>query len=182
MKLIFLLIAACFAFTLADKKVDLTSDSLNQEIWIEAEKTETIRICLNRRVQTWETSLKTVILNDSCVAFQAPTLIGAKSINVYLPESDSSHRINLAIGMKYLNFNNEEVLLGFDEQKKNSSKKEPIKYNESGFPIIEDISQIQYGEWSFFGKIPQSKKDYKRYVSVSGSYLVDKYPVTNCVV
>ncbi|WP_304039235.1 hypothetical protein [Fibrobacter succinogenes] len=44
MKLIFLLIAACFAFALADKKVDLTTDSLNQEIWIEAEKTETIRI------------------------------------------------------------------------------------------------------------------------------------------
>jgi hypothetical protein len=123
MKLILLLIAACFAFALADKKVDLTTDSLKQEIWIEAEKTETIRICLNRRVQTWETSLKIVILNDSCVAFQAPTLVGTESINVYLPESDSSHRINLAIGMKYLNFNNEEVLLGFDDQKKNSSKK-----------------------------------------------------------
>ncbi|MBQ3944259.1 MAG: hypothetical protein II670_01445 [Alphaproteobacteria bacterium] len=130
MKLIFLLIAACIAFALADKKVDLTTDSLNQEIWIEAEKTETIRICLNRRVQTWETSLKTVILNDSCVAFQAPTLVGTESINVYLLESDSSHRINLAIGMKYLNFNNEEVLLGFDDQKKNSSKKKPIKYYE----------------------------------------------------
>ena len=180
MKLIFLLIAACFAFALADKKVDLTSDSLNEEIWIEAEKTETIRICLNRRVQTWETSLKTVILNDSCVAFQAPTLVGTESINVYLPESDSSHRINLAIGMKYLNFKNETVTLGYEEKEK-TSKKKPIKYNESGFPIIEDISQIQYGEWTYFGKNPRPpKKDYKRYVSVSGSYLVDKYPVTNC--
>lgn len=182
MKLIFLLIAACIAFALADKKVDLTTDSLNQEIWIEAEKTETIRICLNRRVQTWETSLKTVILNDSCVAFQAPTLVGTESINVYLPESDSSHRINLAIGMKYLNFNNEEVLLGFDDQKKNSSKKKPIKYYESGFPIIEDMSQIQFGEWEYHGggAIPPRRKDYKRLVSVSGSYLIDKYPVTNC--
>ena len=143
MKLIFLLIAACFAFALADKKVDLTSDSLNQEIWIEAEKTETIRICLNRRVQTWETSLKTVILNDSCVAFQAPTLVGTESINVYLPEPDSSHKINIAVGMKYLNFKNENILLGFNEN-------------------------LNGGE------------DPERFVSVTGTYLVDKYPVTNC--
>jgi formylglycine-generating enzyme required for sulfatase activity len=144
MKLIFLLIAACFAFALADKKVDLTSDSLNQEIWIEAEKTETIRICLNRRVQTWETSLKTVILNDSCVAFQAPTLIGVESINVYFPDADSSKKINLAVGMKYLNFKNENILLGFNEN------------------------------------LDGEEEDPERFVSVTGTYLVDKYPVTNC--
>ena len=49
----------------------------------------------------------------------------------------------LAVGMKYLNFKNENILLGFNEN-------------------------LNGGE------------DPERFVSVTGTYLVDKYPVTNC--
>ena len=86
-----------------ERNIDVSRDSLNGEIWQEVEKNEIVELCLDATVRTWETSLKSAVLNDSCLVFKAPTLIGVESINVYLPESDSSHKINLAVGMKYLN-------------------------------------------------------------------------------
>ena len=131
-------------------------DSLSEDLWIEIEKNETAKICIDHRIQVWETSIKSAILNDSCLVFQAPTLIGVETLNVYFPETDSSHKINLAVGMKYLNFKNKELLLGFNEFRgKDSVLKRIISNN----PIEEDP---------------------ERFVSVTGSYLVDKYPVTNC--
>ncbi len=91
---------------------DVNRDSLRKELWLEVEKNEIVRICVDVPVVAWETSLKSSILNDSCLAFQIPTLIGVETINVYFSEADSSKKINLAVGMKYLDFKNEEVLLG----------------------------------------------------------------------
>ncbi len=161
---------------------DVNRDTLDKENWLEVEKNEFVKICVDGPVVAWETSLNSSILNDTCLAFQAPTLIGVESLNVFFSDANSSKKINLAVGMKYLNFKNEEILLGYDEKKEISSKKKPIKYYESGFPIIEDMSQIQFDEWEYHGggAIPPRRKDYKRLVSVSGSYLIDKYPVTNC--
>jgi formylglycine-generating enzyme required for sulfatase activity len=82
--------------------------------------------------------LKTEVLGESCLKVRVPILIGVSAINVKFSDDDSTYKINLAVGMKYLDFKNEEVLLGFN------------------------------------------KKDPKRLVSITGSYLVDKYPVTNC--
>lgn len=161
------------------RTINIKKNLLSDNLWLEVDKNEIIKICIDHKVAAWETSLNSTISSDSCLFFKVPTLIGTESINMFLPESDSSHRINLAIGMKYLNFKNDEVLLGFDEQKNISSKKEPIKYNESGFPDFPQ--QMPLGEWSYFGGIvPPREKDYKRLVSISGSYLIDKYPVTNC--
>ena len=160
------------------RTIDINRNSISNNEWIEVDKNETIKICINNKVTAWETYLNSNIINDSCLAFQVPTFVGVNSLKIFF--SDTSYTINLAIGMKYLNFKNETITLGYEEKEK-TRKKINIKYNESGFPIIEDISQLQYGEWTYFGKnIPSPKKDYKRYVSVSGSYLVDKYPVTNC--
>jgi formylglycine-generating enzyme required for sulfatase activity len=129
---------------------------LSNELWLEVEKNEVIKLCLDSKVRTWETKLHSKNLNDSCIEFQVPTLIGVESINVYLPESDSSHRINLSIGMKYFNFKNEEVLIGYNEFRgKDSVLKRIISSN----PVEEDPERL---------------------ISVTGSYLVDKYPVTNC--
>jgi hypothetical protein len=86
---------------------------LGAEYWLEVEKNETIQICLDSRVRKWQTSLTSKIVNDSCFAFIVPTLIGVDTINVKFFDTDSSHKINLAVGMKYLDFKNEEVLLGF---------------------------------------------------------------------
>ena len=133
---------------------DMSRDSLRKELWLEVEKNEIVKVCVDRPVVAWETSLKSAIFNDSCLVFQAPTLIGVDTLKVYFPDSDSSHKINLAVGMKYLNFKNEEVLLGYNQKKRN---------------VVTTIS----------GKSEQNE-DPERFVSVTGTYLIDKYPVTNC--
>ena len=124
------------------RNVVLNRGSLGEEYWLEVEKNESVQICLDSRVREWKTSLTSKVVNDSCFAFIVPTLIGVDTISVYFPSSDSSYKINLAVGMKYLNFKDEETLYGND----------------------------QFQMYEFETKI----------VSVTGTYLVDEYPVTNC--
>ena len=132
---------------------DVKRKSLRKELWIEVEKNEIIKVCVDGPVVAWETSMNSNIFNDSCLAFKVPTLIGVEKIRVYFPNANIPKNIYLAIGMKYLNFKNKEVLLGFNEF-----------VNKKGNLIISNP--------------PES--DPERFVSVSGTYLVDKYPVTNC--
>lgn len=141
-----------------ERTINVSRDSLGEEFWQEIEKNEIVELCLDATVRTWETSLKSAVLNDSCLVFKAPTLIGVESINVYLPESDSSHKINLAVGMKYLNFKNEEVLLGYDT------------FESEGYCNTEE-GTIECGP---------KNEDPERFFTLTGTYLVDKYPVTNC--
>ena len=98
----------------------VSRDTLDKENWLEVEKNEIVKICVDAPVVAWETSLKAIISSDSCLAFQAPTL---------------------------LKFENEEILLGFN-------KNEMFPY--------------------------KPEEDPERLVSVTGTYLVDKFPVTNC--
>ncbi|MBQ3946578.1 MAG: SUMF1/EgtB/PvdO family nonheme iron enzyme, partial [Alphaproteobacteria bacterium] len=141
-----LLCMACTLFCTACsdkvKYISLNRGSLKAETWLEVEKNDSLKICIDSKVRTWETSLDTEVLNDSCLKFQVPTLIGVNSIHVKFPDSDSAYKINLAVGMKYLDFKNEETLYGND----------------------------QFQMYEFETKI----------VSVTGTYLVDEYPVTNC--
>ena len=130
---------------------EVRRDSLRDELWLEVEKNEIVKICVDGPVVAWETSMNSNIFNDSCLVFTVPTLIGVESIKVYLPESDSSHKINLAVGMKYLDFKNEEVLVGFNELTRRK---------------FVELGAIEY--------------DPEKHISVTGTYLVDKYPVTNC--
>ena len=134
------------------QNVEIHRDSLMNEKWIEVEKNDIVKICLDNRVHVWETSMNSSIQNDSCLVFQAPTLIGVDTLTVYFPNADFPKNIILAIGMKYLNFKNEEVLLGFNE------------YNET------ELQALGY----------KDNYDPERLVSITGTYLVDKYPVTNC--
>ena len=141
-----LLCMACTLFCTAcsdrEKYIALNRGSLKAETWIEVEKNDSLKVCIDTKVRTWETSLDTEVLNDSCLKFQVPTLIGVNSIHVKFPDSDRAYKINLAVGMKYLDFKNEETLYGND----------------------------QFQMYEFETKI----------VSVTGTYLVDEYPVTNC--
>ena len=130
---------------------DLNRNSLGSEMWLEVEKNESVKICLDSKVRAWKTSLDNGVLNDSCLKVQIPTLIGVNTINVKFPDSDSAYKINLAVGMKYLNLKNEEVLLGFN------------KYTEQDIRMFQHINE-----------------DPERLVSITGAYLIDKYPVTNC--
>ena len=134
------------------KTIVLSQDSLEKENWFEVEKNEIVKICLDKKAHVWETSLKASIFNDTCLVIQAPTLIGVESINVYNQKNDKFHKISLAIGMKYLNFKNEEVFLGYNNFSKEREK------------IHEDFKN----------------EDPERLVYISGTYLIDKYPVTNC--
>lgn len=148
-------------FSPIERIFDVIRDSLGEENWLEVEKNENVKICVDEPVVAWKTSLKSSILNDSCLFFQAPTLIGVETINVYFSEADSSKKINLAVGMKYLDFKNEEVLLGFNRYEK----------EEEAYCFTEEHGTIPCGF---------KNEDPERLVSVTGTYLVDKYPVTNC--
>ena len=130
---------------------NVSRDTLDKENWLEVEKNEIVKICVDEPVVAWETSLKAIISSDSCLAFRAPTLIGVETLNVYFSDVKISHKINLAVGMKYLDFKNEEVKLGFNRK---SNK----------FWTLDDAGE----------------EDPERFVSITGTYLVDKYPVTNC--
>ena len=92
---------------------NMSLDSL-RELWgLEVSKKEFVQICIDGTIIAWETSLNSNIHNDSCLVFQAPSHIGNESIDVYLPDSKRSQRINLAVGKK-LNFKKEKVLLGYE--------------------------------------------------------------------
>ena len=170
MKIFLLFLTICFALANAqginpskdlknipEDKIQRTfkvsRDSLRKELWLEVEKNEIVKVCIDKKVKDWKTSLKSSIFNDSCFVLQLPTLIGVESVNVYVHKSNKTHKINLAVGMKYLNFKKEKVLLGFN------------KFEDRKGDI-------------FISHSPES--DPERFVSVSGTYLVDKYPVTNC--
>ncbi len=137
------------------KNIDLNRDSLSEEKWIEVEKNEIVKICIDERIPIWQTSINAAIYSDSCLVLQAPTLIGVETVNVYFPKSDSSYKINLAVGMKYLNFKNEEVLLGYYE---------------------EDDEEMRL----MLENVGMRENDPERLKSITGTYLVDKYPVTKC--
>ena len=137
-----------------ERTIDIARDSLGAETWLEVEKNEVIKLCLDSKVRTWETKLHSKSLNDSCLAFQVPTLIGVDTINVKFFDTDSAHKINLAVGMKYLDFKNEEVLLGY-----------------KGNPSMVNPPWICR---------PYKEADPERLISVTGTYLVDKRPVTQC--
>ena len=84
------------------RTLNVSRDTLDKENWLEVEKNEIVKICADQKVLAWETSLSSNIKNDSCLAIQAPTLIGVESINIYFPDADSSFKLNLAVGMKYM--------------------------------------------------------------------------------
>lgn len=144
--------------SIVQQSIDLHRDSLSAETWLEVEKNENVKICFDSKVRTWETSLDTKILSESCLKVQIPILIGVFPINVKFSDSDNAYKLNLAVGMKYLNFKNEEVLLG---------------YSDSSEFSIENI--LSTSMCDLF-----KRTDDKRLISVTGSYLIDKYPVTNC--
>ena len=94
---------------------DVSRDSLRKELWLEVEKKEIVQVCVNSSVVAWETSLESNIDNDSCLAFQAPTIVGVDMLKVYFSDANYSHKIHLAVGKKYLNFKKEKVQFGYDD-------------------------------------------------------------------
>ena len=142
----------------AQKNLDIKRSSFENELWIEVEKNESVKACFDSRVLAWETSLNSKIYNDSCLVFQTPIFVGVETIDVYFNEVEDSYKINLSVGMKYLEMKKEKVLLGYEEKKYDSRNKwVNVLYNKQ-----------------------ERNEDPERIVSVSGTYLVDKYPVTNC--
>jgi formylglycine-generating enzyme required for sulfatase activity len=133
------------------RDINLSNESLDEKNWIEVEKNEIVKICLDRQVHVWETSLNAVITNDSCLVFQAPIFIGTEAIQLHTYPQNDTKKINIATGMKFLNFKKDEIMLGYN--KHNIRKKK----------LNTDIEE-----------------DPERLVSITATYLVDKYPVTNC--
>ena len=73
---------------------NVSRDSLRKELWLEVEKNEFVGICVDTTVVAWETSLKAIISSDSCLAFQAPTLIGVETLRVHFYKEYMPYYIN----------------------------------------------------------------------------------------
>ena len=73
---------------------NVSRNTLNKEKWLEVEKNEIVKICVDEPVVAWETSLKAIISCDSCLAFQAPTLIGVETLRVHFYKEYMPYYIN----------------------------------------------------------------------------------------
>ena len=76
------------------RNVNLSRDSLSSQTWLEVEKNEVVKICMDAKVRVWDNAPNTEVLNDSCLKYREPTLVGVHSINVKFLDSDSSNKIN----------------------------------------------------------------------------------------
>ena len=72
----------------------VSRDTLDKENWLEVEKNEIVKICVDAPVVAWETSLKAIISSDSCLAFQTPTLIGVETLRVHFYKEYMPYYIN----------------------------------------------------------------------------------------
>ena len=111
MKIFLLFLTICFALANAQginpskdlknipedkiqRTFNVSRDTLDKENWLEVEKNEIVKICVDEPVVAWETSLKAIISSDSCLAFQTPTLIGVETLNVYFYKEYMPYYIN----------------------------------------------------------------------------------------
>ena len=73
---------------------EVNRDSLRKELWLEVEKNEFVRICVDTTVVAWETSLKAIISSDSCLTFETPTLVGVETLRVHFYKEYMPYYIN----------------------------------------------------------------------------------------
>ena len=73
---------------------NVSRNTLNKEKWLEVEKNEIVKICVDVPVVAWETSLKAIISSDSCLTFQTPTLIGVDTLRVHFYKEYMPYYIN----------------------------------------------------------------------------------------
>jgi len=73
---------------------DVSRDTLDKENWLEVEKNEIVKICVDAPVVAWETSMKSSILNDSCLAFQIPMFVGVETLRVHFYKEYMPYYIN----------------------------------------------------------------------------------------
>ena len=127
-------------FDNAESNFNISHDSSGKDIWIEVEKNATIKLCIDKKVLAWETAINSKVINDSCLMISAPTIIGVEKIQALFPDSGINKKINLAIGMKYFNFKNEEALLGY-----NVFSEEVLKM--IGYEQNEDPERLVSSKW-----------------------------------
>ena len=73
---------------------NVSRDSLRKELWLEVEKNEIVKICVDALVVAWETSLKAIISSDSCLTFETPTLVGVETLRVHFYKEYMPYYIN----------------------------------------------------------------------------------------
>ena len=84
---------------------NVSRDSLRKELWLEVEKNEFVRICVDTTVVAWETSMKSSILNDSCLAFKIPMFVGVESVNVHFYKEYMPYYVNFYSDVYSYNIN-----------------------------------------------------------------------------
>ena len=73
---------------------NVSRNTLNKEKWLEVEKNEIVKICVDALVVAWETSLKAIISSDSCLTFETPTLVGVETLRVHFYKEYMPYYIN----------------------------------------------------------------------------------------
>lgn len=139
------------------------SNQVNTEKWIEVDKNEVISVCLpDTTAGAWVTSLTNQLESNKCIQVQIPHLAGSEKIEYFFKNSEYSYKVNLAIGMKYIDV---------------STQKHKLGYYGNEFRLKSNILFVNDSLANFNNKI---YPDPERIVSRQGKYLVDKYLVTNC--
>ena len=73
---------------------NVNRDTLNKEKWLEVEKNEIVKICIDTTFVAWETSLKAIISSYSCLTFETPNVIGVETLRVHLYKEYMPYYIN----------------------------------------------------------------------------------------
>ena len=73
---------------------NVSRNTLNKEKWLEVEKNEIVKICVDTTVVAWEISLNATISSDSCLTFETPTLIGVETLRVHFYKEYMPYYIN----------------------------------------------------------------------------------------
>ena len=84
---------------------NVSRDTLDKENWLEVEKNEIVKICVDEPVVAWETSLKAIISSDSCLTFETPTLIGVETLRVHFYKEYMPYYINFYSDVYSYNIN-----------------------------------------------------------------------------
>lgn len=144
-----------------DTTLFVKKESLKKnDFWIEIEKNQNFLLCFESS-NYYSSSLKGESVNDSCVLFEGIPLVGSSYVSVEDIDGKELYKVNIAIGMKFIDLTRSKHRLGF------YGNDYELKVNRIYGDSVLDMKNRIY-------------PDPERIVSLNDKYLVDTYLATNC--
>ncbi len=145
---------------LLEDSVTLNLDTLPE--WIELEKNTATTFCRDGNAPgNWIVSNAFgTVLDENCFLLETPNVTGTVQISFADSTFHQKKGVHIAVGMKVLNLDGQKGKIGFHGEDYN------YKSDRTVGPLDQESNRIYlYPE---------------RIIDLEGSWLVDKYPVTNC--